>query len=106
MFVRLVEATLKPGKKHDLLTIITNELIPLMQRQKGFVDDIGMFGDMNPEQAVNLSVWTTKTDVDAFLTLPEYKHIFEMINPLVTAMIVRTYNVEVSTFHKIMAKVA
>lgn len=103
MFVRVVESTIQPGKKPELLNLLHNELLPLVRKQHGFVDSIGMIGDPNPEQALGLTLWETRTDAENVMTLPEYRKLMDRINQLVTGMTVRGFMVEVSTFHQIAA---
>ncbi len=103
MFARLVEATEKPGKKDEIFAILTNELLPLLKRQPGFVDTVGLSGDTNPREGATLTFWNTKNDADTFYKTAEFTAIFDRIKPLVEGMNIRTFNVETSTFHKIAA---
>ncbi len=103
MFARLVDATAKPGKKDEIFTILTNELAPLLKKQQGFVDAVGLTGDPNPQEGATLTFWMTKNDAETFYKTSEYTNIMERIKPLLEGMNIRTYNVETSTFHKIAA---
>jgi len=108
MFARLVEATAKPGKKDEIFTILTNELAPLLKKQQGFVDAVGLSGDTSLDEGVTLIFWTTKDDAEKFYATQEFKSkILDRITPLlVEGMKVRMFNVETSTFHKIAASKA
>ena len=102
MFARLVEATAKPGKKDEIFTILTNDLLPLAKKQPGFVDGVGLISDANPNDGVTVSFWNTKDDAERFYGGQEFKtKIMDRITPLVEGMKIRTFNVETSTFHKI-----
>jgi heme-degrading monooxygenase HmoA len=103
MFARLVEATAKPGKKDDIFTILSNELLPVLKRQPAFVDTIGLSGDTAPQEGATLTLWKTKNDAETFYKTPEFTKLMDRITPLVERMNIRTFNVEVSTTHKIAA---
>ena len=107
MFVRLVEATAKLGKRNEITTILTSDLLPLLKKQQGFVDAVGLSGDTSPDDGVTLTFWITKDDAEKFYATQEFKSkILDRITPLLEGMKVRTFNVETSTFHKIAASKA
>jgi heme-degrading monooxygenase HmoA len=104
MFARLVEAPAKPGKKSEIVAILANELEPALKKQSGFVDFIGLASDTSPEEGITLTFWATKNDAERFYGTQEFKSkILDRITPLVENMTIRTFNVEVSTFHKVAA---
>ena len=106
MFARMVEAPAKPGKRNEVMTILKNELAPLLREQKGFVDFVGLGSDTNPLDGITLAFWTSKNDAEKFYGSQEYKTILSSkITPLLEKMTIRTFNVEASTFHKIEAAV-
>ncbi len=100
MFARLVEATSKPGKKTEVINILTNDLQPLLKKQQGFVDAVGLTGDVTPEEGATLTFWATKSDAERFYGTPEFMAIMGRIKPLLKEMNIHTFNVETSTFHK------
>ena len=107
MFVRLVEATPKPGKRDEIIAIVASDLLPLLKKQQGFVDAVGLSGDTRPDEGVTLTFWTTKDDAEKFYATQEFKSkILDRITLLLEGMKVRTFNVETSTFHKIAASKA
>ena len=107
MFVRVVEATAKLGKRNEITTILTSDLLPLLKKQQGFVDAVGLSGDTRPDEGVTLTFWTTKDDAEKFYATQKFKSkILDRITPLLEGMKVRTFNVETSTFHKIAASKA
>jgi heme-degrading monooxygenase HmoA len=107
MFVRLVEATPKPDKRDEIIALVTSDLLPLLKKQQGFVDAVGLSGDTSPDEGVTLTFWTTKDDAEKFYATQEFKSkIMDRITPLLEGMKVRTFNVETSTFHKIAASKA
>lgn len=103
MFARLVEAKDKAGKRNEIIAILENELQPALKKQQGFVDFVGLGSDASPEEGITLSFWATKADAERFYVTHEFKSILDRITPLVERMTVRTFNVEASTFHKVVA---
>jgi len=103
MFARLIEATAKPGKKDEIVTILTNELLPVLKKQPAFVDVIGLSGDTAHDEGATLTFWKTKNEAETFYKTPEFTKIMDRITPLVERMNIRTFNVEISTMHKIAA---
>ncbi len=103
MFARLVEGTAKPGKRDEINTIATNDLLPALKKQQGFVDGIVLSSDTTPNEGVGLSLWKTKNDAETFYKSAEYTKILDRVKPLLADMKVRTFTVENSTFHEIAA---
>lgn len=102
MFARLSDVPLKPGKKQQWVTVLTNEYQPLVRKQPGFVEFLGISGDTNPSEAMTLTLWATKEQADTFYDSHEFKKIMkDRINPLLRHLTVRTFNVETSTLHKV-----
>ena len=103
MFARLIEVTAKPGKKDEIFTILANELLPVLKKQPAFVDTIGLSGDTALEEGATLTFWKTKNEAETFYKTPEFTKIMDRIKSLVERMDIRTFNVEISTAHKIAA---
>lgn len=103
MFARLVEAKAKPGKRDEITGILTNDLLPVVKKQRGFVDLVGLASDTDPNGGGGLSLWEDKSEAERFYQSDEYASIMERVNPLVEEMKVHTFNVTISTFHKIAA---
>ena len=103
MFTRIVECHVKPGKRQEATTKINNEVLPILQKQPGFVDMIGLTHERDPERVVALSFWNTKEDAERYHR-EHFSHISEILKPLLTSVpSVETYNVESSTTHRIAA---
>ncbi len=106
MFARLVDAPAKPDKRNEIVSIVMGELLPVLKKQQGFVDFVGLTGDTSPDGAT-LTFWATKDDAERFYATQEFKSkILDRITPLVEHMTIRTFNVEASTFHKVAAAAA
>jgi hypothetical protein len=45
MFTRIVELTTKPGKNRELSDTIDDKVLPILKKQKGFVDETVLISD-------------------------------------------------------------
>ncbi|MBZ5614151.1 MAG: antibiotic biosynthesis monooxygenase [Acidobacteriia bacterium] len=103
MFTRTVEVTTKPGKSQELTSIINDKVLPILKKQVGFVDETVLVSDTDPDRGLAISFWNTKQDAERYQK-EQYPAIHEMIRPLLDAdPVVRTFNVDSSTTHKIAA---
>ncbi|HVO59867.1 MAG TPA: antibiotic biosynthesis monooxygenase [Terriglobales bacterium] len=103
MYTRIVECHVKPGRKQEATTKMNNEVLPILQKQPGFVDMIGLTDEHDPERLLALSFWTTKEDAERYHR-EQFSHISDLLKPLLTTTPkVETYNVESSTTHRIAA---
>jgi hypothetical protein len=102
MFTRHVVVQLKPKTAPEFTRLIEKEVIPMLRKQKGFLDEV-TFISPDLTEAVGNSFWETKEDADAYgrTGYPEVmKSLETVINGTPT---VGTANVSNSTFHKIAA---
>ena len=103
MYTRVVELNTKSGKASELTTIINNKVLPILKKQAGFVDETVLVSDTEPSRGLAISFWNTKQDAERYHQ-EQYPAIHEMIRPLLDAdPVVRTFNVDTSTTHKIAA---
>jgi quinol monooxygenase YgiN len=103
MFARIVECHVKPDKKDEFNQKLRNEVLPIMQKQPGFVDLIGLTHDSDHEREVAISFWNTKQDAERYHR-EHYNRIIEMVKPLLKSEPkVETFNVDTSTTHRIAA---
>ena len=58
MFTRFVECHVKPDKKDDFTNKLRNDVLPILQKQPGFVDLIGLVSENDPERIVSVSSGT------------------------------------------------
>lgn len=103
MFTRTVEVTTKSGKAKELSNTINDKVLPILKKQAGFVDETLLVSDTEPNRVLAISFWNTKEDAERYHR-EQYPAIHEMIRPLLDAdPVVRTFNVDSSTTHKIAA---
>jgi hypothetical protein len=62
MFTRIVELNTKPGKSRELSDTINDKVLPILKKQKGFVDETVLIADKEANRVLGLSFWKTKED--------------------------------------------
>jgi quinol monooxygenase YgiN len=103
MFTRIVECQVKPDKRDEVSSRIRNDVLPILQKQPGFVELIGLQHDSNQERLVSISFWNSREDAERYHR-EHFNHIVDMLKPLLkTTPKVETYNVDTSTTHRIAA---
>jgi len=103
MFTRLVELTIKPGKNKQLSETINDKVLPILKKQKGFVDETVLIPDKEDNRVLALSFWKTKEDAEQYQRA-EYQKVHESLQHLLESEPeIRTFNVHTSTSHKIAA---
>ena len=102
MFTRHVVIQLKPKTAPEFTRLIETEVIPMLRKQKGFLDEV-TFISPDLTEAVGNSFWETKADADAY-NRTGYAEVMKVLEPVVNGTpTVGTANVSNSTFHKIAA---
>ena len=102
MFTRHVVIQLKPKTAPEFTRLIEKEVIPMLRKQKGFMDEV-TFISPDLTEAVGNSFWMTKEDADAY-TRTGYPEVLKSLEPVINGTpTVGTANVSNSTFHKIAA---
>jgi len=94
---------LKPNTLTEFTRTLENEVIPLLQKQKGFRDEIVLVVPGGTE-AVGISFWDQKENADAYSreTYPEVQKLLAKV--IEGTPRVQTYEVSNSTFHRIAAR--
>jgi len=103
MFTRTVEVTPKSGKARELANTINDKVLPILKKQKGFVDETVLVSDTEDNRVLSLSFWNSKEAAEKYQR-EQYPAIHEMLRHLLEAEpVVRTFNVDSSTTHRITA---
>ena len=103
MFARIVESTVKTEKRDEMQQRLRNEILPLLQKQPGFVDAVGLVSETDPEHIVSISFWKTREDAERHHR-ENFSRIQDLVKPYLKDSIkIETYNVEESTIHRIAA---
>ena len=101
MFTRVVELTSKSGKSKELSNTVNDKLVPILKRQPGFMDEMVLVSDVEPDRVLALSFWKTRGDAERYQR-EHYKNVQESLRHLLkTEPNVRTFEVHTSTGHKI-----
>ena len=103
MFTRTVEVTTKPGKTKEFSDTINDKALPILKKQAGFVDETLLVSDAEPNRILALSFWNSKEDAERYQR-EQFPAIHEMVRHLLAAEpVIRTFNVDSSTTHRIAA---
>jgi heme-degrading monooxygenase HmoA len=92
MFTRVVEVKAKSGKARELAKTIHDKALPILKEQSGFVDEVVLVSDAEPDQILALSFWDSQQHAERY-----NREQYPKINQLI---------VDTSTGHKITASKA
>ena len=103
MFTRIVELTTKSGKNRQLSDTINDKVLPILKKQKGFVDETVLVSDKEDNRVLSLSFWNSKEDAQEYHRA-EYQKVHDLVRHLLEAEpMIRTFDVHTSTTHRIAA---
>ena len=103
MFTRVVELTSKPGKNRQLADTIDEKVLPILKKQKGFVDETVFVSDKEDNRVLAQSFWNTKEDAEQYHR-EQYPKVRETLQHLLEVEpVIRTFDVHTSTTHRIAA---
>jgi heme-degrading monooxygenase HmoA len=103
MFSRVVAVRTKAGKARQLAKTIEDKILPILQSQPGFVDEIVLISNTEPDQILALSFWKSQEDAEHY-THEQFPRINELISHLVeSAPVSRVFNVDTFSSHKVIA---
>jgi heme-degrading monooxygenase HmoA len=107
MFTRVVEITAKTGKGKELTRTVNDQILPILKTQPGFVDEIALVAQDNPDRMLALSFWKSREDAEKY-NREGFPRVNEVIRNLVEGTPqVHTFDVVTSTLQKIgVAKAA
>ena len=106
MYTRVVELTSKSEKARELCDTIDEKVVPILKKQTGFVDETVLASDAEPNRVLGLSFWNSKEDAERYHR-EQYPQIHEMMKHLLeTDPVIRTFEVQSSTTHRITARKA
>ena len=104
MYARNVTFRLRSNLQPDFTHTFENQILPLLQKQKGFKDEITL---CNPgsQDAVSISLWEHKSNADDYNTRV-YPEVLKTLGKVIDgAPRVQTFETVVSTFHNVHAAV-
>jgi heme-degrading monooxygenase HmoA len=106
MFARMLEGNLKLEKKPEFMKKMREEIMPILKKQTGFADIIGLEHDAKPEKFCLLTLWHTKTDAERY-ERDTFLKLNEIMKPyLIMPVVVNTFKVETTISEHVIAAVA
>jgi heme-degrading monooxygenase HmoA len=82
MFSRVVAVRTKPEKARQFAKTIQDKVLPILEEQPGFLDEIILVSDTEPDEILALSFWESQQDAERY-THEQYPQINELISNLV-----------------------
>src|SRR5438093_5099109 len=82
MFTRIVECRVKPDKRDEFNNKLRNDVLPILQKQPGFVDLIGLTSESDAERVISVSFWKSKEDAERYHR-EQYNRIVDTLKPTV-----------------------
>jgi quinol monooxygenase YgiN len=106
MFTRVVELTTKSGKSKELTNTINEKVVPTLKKQRGFVDEIVLASDTEPDRILAIRFWNKREDAELYHR-EQFPNIQNSVRHLLEAEpLVRTFNVHTYVGQKIDAEKA
>jgi heme-degrading monooxygenase HmoA len=102
MFARKVAVRLKSDTAGQFIQKMENEIIPLLRKQKGFLDEVTLISQSGKE-IYAYSFWESSEDAERY-DRTAFKEVTGLLTGLIDGAVrIHTYMVANSTFHKIAA---
>jgi heme-degrading monooxygenase HmoA len=103
MFARMVDLVSRPGKGRTLNETLQKRLMPILRVQPGFVDEIVLESDVEPNRVLALSFWKSREQEERYSqeTFPAVQEVLR--GSLEADPVVRTFNVASSSIPNIAA---
>ncbi len=103
MFTRVVELSTRTGKARDLTRTVNDRVLPILKNQPGFLDEITLISDEDPNRILAISFWKSKEHAENYHR-EQFKNVTDTFSNLLEGTPeVRTFEVENSTIQKIAA---
>ena len=104
MFARFITLQLKPNLAKEFPVMFEKEILPLLKKQKGFMDELLL---VTPEkkELVAISMWETKEYAEIY-NRELYPRVEKMVEKFIEGVpVVRNYEELFATFHKMAVAV-
>jgi heme-degrading monooxygenase HmoA len=106
MFARHVTMHLKPNTRAKFAQTIENEILPLLQKQNGFQEEVVFLALGSGTEAVAISLWDNKEDAEAYHR-GSYPEVLKALAKVIDGTPeVRNFEVANSTLQETAARVA
>ena len=105
MVARIISCTVQPAKVNEFRTLLNNKLLPMVQSQPGFVENVEAL-DPNSGQFSCTTLWRSREDIEHYdnSVFPE---VASKMSPMLQGNpVVQTLPVENSSAHHVMRAAA
>lgn len=86
MFARKLEFDLMLVKKDEFLRKVRDEVLPILKKQEGFIDILGLTDELKVEKALLISLWETKEHAMKY-----EREVFQKITALLKPYLLRPF---------------
>ena len=94
MFARIVEFIPKLEKKEEFVKVVRNEVLPILNKQPGFLEILPLEPETKTEKRIIITLWAKKRDAERY-EREVYPKVEAIVKPyLTTAVTFKHYNVE------------
>jgi len=101
MFARVVESQSTVGRSEQVARKLNNDVLPIVQKQPGFVDFLALSDKTTAERLVCVRFWTSREDAEEY-NRQHYDTITEFLKPILESPpTFETFAVNASTAHRI-----
>jgi heme-degrading monooxygenase HmoA len=101
MFARKVTVQLKPNSVAELTQRLDKEVIPLLRKQKGFLDEM-LFVVPGGKEAFGMSLWENAENAEAY-NRSAFPEVVKLLSRVIEGTPqIETYDVASSTFHTLV----
>jgi hypothetical protein len=90
MFARILEFVPKLEKKEEFVRVIKNEVLPILNKQHGFLEVLPFLPEIKNEKAITISLWTEKKDAERY-EREWFPKVEEILKPYLTTPITFKY---------------
>lgn len=85
MYSHIIELNARPGRARELVDAIRDQAIPqIIRPSEGFVDEIVLLSDTDPNHVTAISFWRAKTDAERFYA-NGFARVSALLQPLLSA---------------------
>jgi hypothetical protein len=102
LYARNVTFKIKPNMQPDYTHTFENQILPLLQKQKGFKDEITLCSPASAD-AVSISLWENKSDADEYNTRVYPEVLKTLAKTIDGTPRLHTFETVISTFHNVHA---
>jgi heme-degrading monooxygenase HmoA len=106
MFARMLELTLKPEKKLELIRKMKDDILPLLNKYHGFVDVLALEVENEPTKFIAISLWNNRTEIEKY-EKELYPKVKTILDPLLaTAPMVKFCKLDPTMTQKVLTVAA